>query len=86
LTQAEATRRYRSRLRQARRLTDDGYLWRTVSEVAREYQKAPITIARWCEDGFILTLGYRLKRDVTGHWLIGTPYTETRQTQPKPLT
>lgn len=89
-TNAERQRRYRSRDRLARLAnridSEDGYNWRTVSEVAREYQKAPITILRWCQEGFLLTLGYRLKRDTTGHWLIGCPVIETRRTHPSPLT
>jgi len=47
--------------------------WVPVSALAREYQKHPFTIRRWITSGFIFTLGYRVRRDVTGHWRIGIP-------------
>lgn len=44
--------------------------WIPVSEVAREYQKTSITIKRWCASGFILRLGYKVKRDPKGRWFL----------------
>lgn len=44
--------------------------WIPVSVVARDYQKHPVTIKRWCSSGFILHLGFRVKRDPKGRWLL----------------
>lgn len=49
-----------------------GTEWIPVSAIAREFNKTERTIRNWCHSGFILTLGYRTKRDHTGHWLIAT--------------
>lgn len=44
--------------------------WVPVSQIAREYQKHPMTIKRWCTSGFILHLGFRIKKDPKGRWLL----------------
>lgn len=44
--------------------------WLPVSVVAREYNKDSKTIKRWCSSGFILRLGFVIKRDPKGHWLL----------------
>jgi hypothetical protein len=44
--------------------------WKPVSEVAREYNKSPITLKRWALSGFILKLGFRVKRDPKGRWFL----------------
>lgn len=44
--------------------------WVPVAEVAREYNKSAMTIKRWCADGFILRLGFRVKKDPKGRWLL----------------
>jgi hypothetical protein len=47
--------------------------WLTISQVAREFGKTRQTIHNWVTSGFILTLGYRVQRDVTGYWLLQPP-------------
>lgn len=47
-----------------------GETWVPVSTVAREYNKHAVTIKRWCADGFILRLGFRVKIDPKGRWLL----------------
>jgi hypothetical protein len=41
-----------------------------MSQFAREFNKSRCTILRWINTGFIFTLGYDVKRDVTGHWYL----------------
>jgi hypothetical protein len=48
-------------------------IWLPVSAIAREYQKSPQMIRNWVKSGFILEIGYVVKRDVTGHFIIGVP-------------
>lgn len=69
--QAARLRRYRARLRRER-LFAHGCYWYRMSEVARYFGKSQMTIWKWCTDGFILTLGYRLRHDRNGRWFIGT--------------
>ena len=52
---------------------ENGVMWIPVAQMAREYHKSKDTIKRWIEDGFILQLGYTVKRDPSGYWLIGKP-------------
>lgn len=47
--------------------------WLSVSDIAREYDRTPTMIRVWCRTGFIITLGYHVRKDHTGHWLIGVP-------------
>ncbi len=47
--------------------------WVPVSRIAREYNKHAVTIKRWCASGFILRLGFRVKKDPKGHWLLSRP-------------
>ena len=44
--------------------------WSPLSTIAREFNKTPQTLRRWCDSGFILTLGYRTWRDPHGHWFV----------------
>ena len=44
--------------------------WVPVSVVAKEYNKTSVTIKRWAATGFILHLGFRVKRDPKGRWLL----------------
>ena len=57
---------------------DADVVWVPVSEVAHEYNRCTLTIRRWCQEGYAITLGYKVKKDVTGHWLIGVPHSEYR--------
>lgn len=44
--------------------------WIPVSQVAREYNKHVVTIKRWCVSGFIIHLGFRVRRDPKGQWFL----------------
>jgi len=44
--------------------------WIPVSKVAREYNKHAMTIKRWCASGFIIHLGFRVRRDPKGQWFL----------------
>lgn len=44
--------------------------WIPVSQLAREYNKSKMTIIRWIDNGFLVTLGYRIWRDVSGHYYV----------------
>lgn len=65
-------RRYRARWRRERSFSDE-CRWYKLSEIARQFQKSEMTIWNWCNNGFIFTLGYRLRRDVSGHLFVGVP-------------
>ena len=49
-------------------------VWVSAQEFADEYHKSRGTIGNWIETGYILQMGFRLKRDISGFWLIGKPY------------
>jgi len=55
---------------------DGDVVWLSPTELATEYNKTRITIYRWCSSGFILTLGYRLKREANRRYSIGVPVPE----------
>jgi hypothetical protein len=80
-TKAARMRRYRARMRRERTFVD-GCRWFKPSEIAKQFNKSPMTIRRWCGSGFILTLGYRLRRDVKGQTMIGVPLPSTKSPQP----
>jgi len=48
----------------------DNTVWLPLSAVAKEFGKSRQTIHLWCQDGFILTLGYRARRTPKGYWLL----------------
>lgn len=50
--------------------TEGGTLWVPLSDIAKEFSRPRQTIAIWCRTGFILTIGYRAKRDHKGHWYL----------------
>lgn len=51
----------------------NGILWVKLSDFARVYNRSSDAIRLWCESGFCVELGFTVRRDVTGHWLIGVP-------------
>jgi hypothetical protein len=53
-------------------------VWIPPSQFALAYDKHPATIRQWCITGFIVEMGYQLKRDVKGHWFIGVPMNISR--------
>ena len=48
-------------------------VWLPISQVAKEYSRDPESIRRWCLSGFLIELGFAIRRDQTGHWIIGVP-------------
>lgn len=62
---------------------DMDVVWVPTGELAHEYGKTPRTIVRWATEGFLLTLGYRIRRDTTGHWLVGVSREEHAKFQRK---
>jgi hypothetical protein len=57
-------------------IDSDNFVWISASDFAREFRKTNRTAQKWCQTGFALSLGYRIRRDVTGHWEIGIPQHE----------
>lgn len=57
-------------------ITADGLVWMSPPRLGKLFNKHGDTIRIWCHSGFILTLGYKLKRDPKGHYLIGIPASE----------
>lgn len=55
--------------------SDGNTLWIPLAYIAREFNKHPFTVRKWCASGFILSLGYRTRRDPKGHWFVA-PLTE----------
>jgi len=43
-----------------RPILNNDYVWVTVPHLAFEFNKAKLTIWKWCDSGYITTLGYRL--------------------------
>ena len=52
--------------------------WVPVSVIAAEYQRTPQMIRNWVRSGLIVEIGFRVRRDVTGHFIIGVPTSEYR--------
>jgi hypothetical protein len=50
--------------------------WVPVSVIAAEYQRTPQMIRNWVRSGFIVEIGFSVRRDVTGHFIIGVPTSE----------
>jgi hypothetical protein len=50
--------------------------WIPLSLLALEYQKSKETVRLWIKSGFIVEIGFHVKRDVTGHYIIGVPNNE----------
>ena len=53
--------------------------WVPVSVIATEYQRTPQMIRNWVKSGFIVEIGFSVKKDVTGHYIIGVPTDYFRQ-------
>jgi hypothetical protein len=53
--------------------------WVPVSVIAAEYQRTPQMIRNWVRNGFIVEIGFSVRRDVTGHYIIGVPTPEFRR-------
>ncbi len=47
--------------------------WLTISQVAHDFNRTRQTIHDWVVTGFIITLGYQVRRDYRGYWLLLPP-------------
>jgi len=52
--------------------------WVPVAEIAAEYQRTPQMIRNWVKSGFIVEIGFSVRKDITGHYIIGVPTSEYR--------
>lgn len=50
--------------------------WLTISEAAEFFDKDTSAIRRWCYSGAAVYFGFKVYRDITGHWKIGIPSAE----------
>lgn len=56
----------------------DDITWVPVSIIAAEYQRTPQMIRNWVRSGFIVEIGFSVRKDITGHYIIGVPTSEYR--------
>lgn len=56
--------------------TDTSHRWLTLTEAAEYFGKDRSLIFRWCNNGTCIEAGFRVFRDVTGHWWVGLPVVE----------
>jgi hypothetical protein len=54
-------------------MRDNERVWIPLSAVAKEYNRHPESIRRWCVSGFLIELGFSIRQDETGHWIVGVP-------------
>ena len=47
--------------------------WLNPRQLGSLYQKDATTIRLWCSTGFCIELGLVVRKDATGHWLVGIP-------------
>lgn len=47
--------------------------WVPLSVIAVEYKRDPETIRRWAVNGLLVECGFSVRRDITGHWIVGIP-------------
>jgi hypothetical protein len=52
--------------------------WVPVAVIAAEYQRTPQMIRNWVRSGLIVEIGFSVRKDVTGHYIIGVPTSEYR--------
>jgi hypothetical protein len=64
-------------------MTDD-LVWVSASEIAKEYNRSPRMMRIWCTSGFFIELGFSVRRDETGHWIIGVPQSTYQSFKTKP--
>jgi len=51
----------------------EGLHWYTAKEFAVEWNKDDTTVRKWCKNGFLISAGFKLQRDINGRWLIADP-------------
>ncbi len=47
--------------------------WLPLTTFAEQYGRHPNSIRQWCRSGFMIELGFYVRKDVTGHWIVGVP-------------
>jgi hypothetical protein len=62
-------RKYAPRIVQDKEVT-----WIPLSMLAEEYNRSTRLMRQWVQTGFVLELGYAVRRDETGHWIVGVPH------------
>jgi hypothetical protein len=60
-------------------------VWLPLSAIAREYQKSAKQIRLWARDGLLIEIGFMVRRDPTGHWIIGVPSSAYRTFRTQPV-
>ena len=51
----------------------DPLTWVPLNVIAIEYHRSPESMRLWCVSGFMLELGYSLRKDELGRWQVGVP-------------
>lgn len=57
-------------------LGKDEKVWVPISSFARVYNRDTETIRRWIISGLIVEIGFSIRKELTGRWLIGVPMSE----------
>jgi hypothetical protein len=52
--------------------------WVPIAVIAAEYQRTPQMIRNWVRSGLIVEIGFSVRKDITGHYIIGVPTSEFR--------
>lgn len=60
-------------------LRDTSCQWMSSTDAVTFFQRDPSIIWDWCNDGTCIEAGFRLYRDLTGHWWIGIPHEQLRR-------
>lgn len=55
---------------------DGDFVFVPPSVVAIEFNKTRVTMMNWCRSGYFIELGYRIRKEPKGQWLIGVPQDE----------
>lgn len=58
-------------------LTDNSVQWMTKADAAVHFGRSDRTIQKWLTNGTCAEFGLRVFKDLTGHWYIGIPISET---------
>jgi hypothetical protein len=60
--------KYAPRIIQEKELT-----WVPLSVIAREFNRDTETIRQWAVNGLLLEIGYSVRKDFVGYWVVGVP-------------
>jgi hypothetical protein len=56
--------------------TDTEHRWLSTTEAQRYFSRSQATIAKWIANGTCIEFGFRIFRDITGHYWIGIPISQ----------